>query len=115
MQPVAEPNQVGHLFAVFLVFAQILALVKQGHLDVLEDGELRDEVVGLEDETDPASTHLRQLVIGHPGNIFIAQEIGAGSRSVQATEQVQHGRLAGSRRTHDGQVRTAGDLQINSG
>jgi hypothetical protein len=70
-------------------------------LDVLDRGELVDQVEGLEDEADgPAPQH-------GPGGLGQAVDPGAvehdlaGVRALQAAEQVQQGRLAAAARPHD--------------
>jgi hypothetical protein len=66
-----------------------------------EDCELRDEVVGLKNETDPSPARFGEIVVGHARNIGAAQQITARSRPVQATNQVQHGGFARAGRSHD--------------
>ena len=71
-------------------------------LDVLERGEGGDEVEGLEHEADAVTTQDRQLLLRHAGEPLAGDLDLAGGEGVETSEAVHEGRLAASRRTHDG-------------
>src|SRR6185436_19305407 len=89
MKPVAQADHLRQTRAILLERAHVLALVDQWDLDVLDDGELGDEIVGLENETDLSSARFGQFVIRHPRHIGAAQEVVSGGRAIETPEQIE--------------------------
>src|SRR6185436_16378200 len=54
-EPVAEPDPAGELLGEITALGFGAALIIKGDLDVLDDRELLDEMVGLEDESQPCA------------------------------------------------------------
>jgi hypothetical protein len=73
--------------------------VHQRQLDVAQDGSARQEVVGLEDESDPLIADARQLAARKARHRRPRQLVLAGRRGVETAEDVHQGRLAGARTT----------------
>src|SRR5262245_12882444 len=90
VQALAQPHQLRQLDAAFVVIADIFPLIDQGHLDVLNDRKLRDQIVGLKNKTNLAATRFGQLVIGHARNINAAEEVAPGAWPVQTADEVEH-------------------------
>ena len=88
--------------AVLRRLVQLDALVEQRHLDVLDDRVLRQQVVRLKDEAEVGAADLGELVVVHPGDVDVAQEVVAAGRPVEAAEDVEERGLAGAGRPHEG-------------
>src|SRR5438105_5694714 len=58
--------------------------IDQRQLDLLERARARQEVEGLEHETDLLVADGRELVVRHPGHLAAVQDVGAGGGGVQA-------------------------------
>ena len=95
-----------------VTIADVLALVKQGKMNVLHHIELLDEVVGLEDEANACSTNAGKFLVGHAGHVVSTEEISSRGRPVEAAQNVQEGGLAGTGRPHDGRVTALLDLEV---
>ena len=80
------------------------AAVKQGELDVVQGGGAGQQVEGLEDEADLTVADVRQLAGVHVGDVGAGEAVGARCRRVEAADDVHQGGLAGSGRSHDGQI-----------
>ena len=83
--------------------------IDQRQLDVVQRGRARQQVEGLEDETDLLVADARQLVVVHLADLFAVEEVGALRGRVEAANQVHQRRLARARRPHDGDVFAAVD------
>ena len=115
IQPVAQANQLGQFLAVLAVTGELFALIKKRHVNILHHVELRDEVVRLENESNLLAAHLGEGAVAHEGDILLAEKIPAGSGLVEAAEDVEHGGLARTGRTHDGHVAALLDIDAHSG
>src|SRR5690606_16310014 len=73
----------------------------EGQQDVLLGREHRQQVEGLEDETDALTTQERQRVVTEARERGLAEVHGPARRGVEAREQVHERRLARARRAHD--------------
>jgi hypothetical protein len=71
----------------------------------------RQQIEGLEDEADFLVADMSQLVVIHLRNQARVQVIFPLRRRIQASDQVHHGRFAGSGRAHDGHIFSAMDLE----
>ena len=76
-------------------------VVEQRQLDVVERRGARQQVETLEDEADLAVAHDRELIAGHPRDIFAVEDVTAARRAIETAEDVHERRLAGSRRARD--------------
>jgi hypothetical protein len=65
---------------------------------VLAGREAGDQIVELEDKADMFATIARQFAVAGISEIVIAEAHAAGAGAVEAAENVEQGRLAGSRR-----------------
>ena len=90
------------------------ARVEQGQLDVLQNRGARQEVEGLEDETDLLIAHARQCAIRHLRDVFAVEPVLAARWRVQAAEDVHQRGLARSRRAHDGHELAALDGHVDA-
>jgi hypothetical protein len=73
----------------------------------------RQQVEALKDEADGPVAQRRQCVAVELGDIATDQEIVAAGRRIEAAEQVHEGRLARTRRAHDGHELAGRDRQID--
>ena len=80
------------------------ALVEQRHFDVLHHRVLLNQVVRLEDETDPRGPNPGELIVVHAGDVVAAEVIAAVAGAIEAAQQVEQRALAGAGRPHDGDV-----------
>src|SRR5918995_7501890 len=82
------------------------AAIDQRQLDVLEHGEVADQVEALEDEPDLAVAHARALRERQVRHLLAVQQVGALGRRVEQAEDGQERRLAAARRTGNRDVFT---------
>jgi len=101
---VAEADVLQREHRALPAFVGLHAGVDQRELDVVERVGPREEIEGLEDESDFAVPNLGELVVDHVRDVFAGKFVAAGRRGIEAAEHVHHGRLAGTRRAHDGKV-----------
>jgi hypothetical protein len=103
IEPGAEADHLGEREASGVgAVVELDALVHQREFDVFDDGVLREQVVGLEDEPEVAGAHFGKFVVSHRGDVLIFQEIMAAGGSVEAAEDVHQGRFAGTGGPHEG-------------
>ncbi len=76
--------------------------VHQGHLHILLQGQLGQQVVLLKDEAQHLVADGGQLVFVHLAHVLAVQQIGAGGGHVQAADDVHAGGFAGAGLAHDG-------------
>jgi hypothetical protein len=74
----------------------------------------RQQVEGLEDETDGARAQLGELIGRAPADILIVDVDLAAARSVDAANQVQERRLAAARRSGDRQKTPGSNARVMS-
>ena len=86
MDTVAESYAFGEFDGDFTAFGFGAALVVEGELDIFGDGELLDEVVGLEDEAQACAANLGEVVVVHLGDVVGAEEVLALGGAVEASE-----------------------------
>ncbi len=104
VETVRQTDTVGQLHApvhLLRTHSPTVPLVLQWDRDVLEDGELRNQVVRLENETDHLVADRRKIVVRQRRRVLASKEVLAMSRPVQGAENVQQGALATARCTHD--------------
>ena len=95
-----------------LALARAVAVEEQRHLDVLEGGDLRQQVEVLEDEADLAVADVGELVDVELRDLLAVEAVGAAARRVEAADDVEQGRLAGAGRTDDGDELAGLDLEV---
>ena len=84
------------------------------HAQVLDHGQLGNEIVRLEDEPDAAVADLRQLIATEARHLLAAQLIGAVGGRVEAADDVHHRGFTRAGRTHDGDELAVADLDIEA-
>ena len=114
IEAMAEADELREGDAVCVAVGEVAALIKERDVDVLDDGELVDEVVGLEDEAERAAAKGGELVVIHRGDVLPAEEIFAGGRAVEAAEDVEEGGFSRAGRAHDGDVGTGFDDETDA-
>ena len=95
--------------------AGLHAAVGERQLDILVDGEVADQVEGLEDEADlavPNAGALGGRELGH--RLVVEPVLATGRRVEQAQEREQRG-LAAAGRAGDGDVLAAAHLEVHLG
>ena len=90
-------------------FAAACARVLHGEADVLEDGEVGEEVEGLEDHADGAVADAGGGVVGERGDGAAVDFVCACGGLDEEAEEVEHGRFAGARRPHHREKRAFRD------
>ncbi len=101
---VREPDLLDRLFGEPPALRRGDAGVDQRQLDVLENVGARDQVEGLEDESDLPVADVGQRIVVETRDVDAVDEVAAGGRHVEAADEVHHRRLARSRRSHDRHV-----------
>ena len=85
-----------------LLFRPILVIERD--FDILEDRQLLDKIIGLENEPEPSAADGGEGVVLHARDILAAQEILTRGGPIEAAEQIEHGGLATTGRSHDANV-----------
>ncbi len=80
---------------------------------VLQRSQRREEVEGLEDETDLFRPELRPPVLGEREDVFTVQDDTAGRGLVEAGQQTEQRGLAAARGTDDGYEGLRFDLEVD--
>src|SRR6266568_1106227 len=104
VQAMAQAHPLGNLRRQGAAFRLRAALVIERHLDVLDDGQLLDEIVGLENKTNARPANGGQGVVIQLGHIITAEQKTTAARTVQTAEEVEHGGLAAAGGPHDAEV-----------
>ena len=94
-----------------LLLGEVLLGIGQRHQDVLQRRRARQQVEALEDETDYPVAQPGPLLGGEPGYLPAVQPVLAGSRVVQATEDVHQRAFAGAARAHQRTSSPASNVQ----
>jgi hypothetical protein len=111
LHPVLQPDPGEGLFRALAALLGTGARVDQGQLDVMEGRGPRQQIKGLEDESDFLVPHSSQRIVRQPGDLLAVQPVAAARGGVEAPNQVHQGRLAGARWAHDGHVLVAANRQ----
>jgi hypothetical protein len=85
--------------------------VDEGEFHITEGGGTRKEVERLEDKADFVVANPRELVVVHVAHVGSIEFIGAGGGGVEASDDIHEGGLAGTGRSHDGDVFTRLDVR----
>ena len=88
--------------------------INERKLDVVERGRSREQVEGLEDESDLPISYAGELVLAQVAYFDTVQPIVAIRWRIQAADEVHEGRLTTSGRTHDGDELTRVNSQIDT-
>src|SRR3990172_6953548 len=75
--------------------------VDEGQLDVLVRGRPRDQVVRLEDESDPLSANPGASSLVESGHLFTDELVRSHGRAIETAEDPEQGRLARAGGAHD--------------
>src|SRR5437016_10033757 len=111
VHPVAQPDAGERPGGLLAPLARRLPRVDQRQLHVVERRRTRQQVEGLEDESDLLVADAGQLVIGQIAHLLPVQPVFARRGCVQAADQVHERRLARTRRPHHRDVSVLADLQ----
>src|SRR5215203_6162116 len=87
---------------------------QQGQLNVLDGGEDRDQVIGLEDEAHLLGPETGALPVRHPGDGLAADQDLAAVELIQAREAIQQRGLPAPGRAHDDDHLAAGYVQVHA-
>jgi hypothetical protein len=112
-EAVREPDGRDQLEAALAALAPRRAAVEQRHFDVLEHGELRDQVEGLEDESDRPVADPRQAIVIQPRDVLAVEHVASARGAVETPEDVHQRGLARARCADDAHEFAAPDLQID--
>jgi len=82
--------------------------------NVLKCGEHRDEIEGLKNEADVLITPIGQFGFVQSGDVAILDDAFAAGRTVDAGDDVQEGRFARARRTHEREKLSRRDGQAHA-
>src|SRR5438552_1298704 len=91
------------------------AAIDERQFDILDRGGAGEEIVALEDEAKKIAPEQSALVAGEGSDIGAAKEIATARWSIEAAEDIHRRRLAGARRTHDGNKFAARDGEVDAG
>jgi hypothetical protein len=86
--------------------------IGQREADVLEDGQLADQVEGLEDEADLAVADAGALVAGEVADVVAVEPVLAAGRRVEEAEDREERRLAAARGAGDADVLAVRDFEV---
>ncbi len=101
VQPVAELDGLEELPAASLALLARDAPVEEGEVDVLEHGELRDEVEGLEDEAEVPVPDPGEAVVGEARDVLAREAVRPLGGVVEAAQDVEERRLPRARGADD--------------
>ena len=90
-EPVAESDRLGQFEAALSFDGGDMPSVIQGRFDVLENRELRHEVVRLEEEPDSRGSNGGEAVVIQLSDVLVVQQVESRSRVVETAEYVQQG------------------------
>lgn len=113
IEALPQADQFGQFAHAAVVFGGDVAPIGERRGDILEDRQLGDQIVCLEDEADPFGPNRRQGIVVQFRDVVGADPVFPVGRLVQAAEQVQERTLAGTGRSHDGDVVTLGNFEID--
>src|SRR5439155_24994757 len=89
------------------------ATVGERQLDVLGDGEVADQIEGLEHEADTAVADARPLRRCQVGHRLVLEQVAPVARRVEQAEDGEERRLAAPRRAVDRDVLALADLEVH--
>src|SRR6185436_12788241 len=98
----AEADFGEHLGRARARFARVRAPDEQRHGDILDRGELRQQVMELVDEAERGVSHPAALHFAHRAERLALDHDAARGRRIEAAEQVEQRRLARARTPDDG-------------
>src|SRR5581483_3860449 len=103
LQQIQRPGRLGRAVAHKLHWQQ----------HILLGGEGRNEMVGLENKSDLAPAHERQLILGKIRDLLAIQLDGSGGRAIETREKTQQRAFAAAGRPHYRNHFTALDIEID--
>ncbi|MDF3052464.1 MAG: hypothetical protein K0S19_569 [Geminicoccaceae bacterium] len=113
LHPVGHPDPFqGRLHSALPVFSG-KPPIRERQLDVLVNGEIADQVEGLENESDLAIPNPGPLRWREPGDRLLVERVDAIGGRVEQAQDGEQRRLAASRGARNGDVFAVPDLQVN--
>jgi hypothetical protein len=91
-----------------------VAVEPAGQLDILDDGQVRQQIEELENHSDLPAAIENELVLRQTTDLASGDPDLAGGRAVDAPEEVKESRLPTAGRADQGQKLAADDLQVHS-
>src|SRR5262245_16069924 len=79
--------------------------------DVFKGGKCRNQVIGLEDETEFFPSKLGKLVLTQLRDVLTVDDNAARCRCIETGNQAEQSALAASRRAHDGDELSGGNVK----
>ncbi len=114
LEPVAESDLLEELLRLLLQGRAAHASDEAGHHDVLEGGELGEQVMELEDEADALVAECRELTARELGDVAALAGDRTRCGQVEGAEQVEQGALAGARRADDADHLSRRDHEVDA-
>jgi hypothetical protein len=111
--PVRHADALERGFDALLALGGLHAAIGERQLDVLEDGEVANQVEALEDEPDLAVAHARPLGRRELGDRPVVQQVLSFGGGVEQAENRQQRRLAAARWPGDRDVFAFVDLEVD--
>src|ERR671939_211554 len=90
----SELDEIEQLARAFVDFLARPPAEVQRQADVLEARERRQQIEELEDESNLVAPHSRQLIVGETAERSAVDEDVAGSRAIEAADEIEERRLA---------------------
>ena len=88
--------------------------VRQRNIEVFVHGQRVEQVIALKNEADVPLLNLEAVLLAQLVNGMIAEVVLAGPRGIVHAEHVQQRRLAGARRSHDGDELSFADIETDA-
>jgi 16S rRNA (cytidine1402-2'-O)-methyltransferase len=114
IQAMPELHQVQQFLRTLHNFTSGPAAQMQRNRDVLQARERRQKIEELKNEADFVAAYVRQGVIGELAELRAVDRDLAGSRVIEAADQVEERRFSRAGRAHDPNHLTAGDFKIDA-
>ena len=109
-----QPKTAGDLIGLTGALGVRRAGIHQAQSHIVGDGQGRQQIERLEDITDGAIADARQFRIAGGGDLDTFQQIAAGARPIEASQQVHQSRLARAGRPHDGYEFAGMDAEVDA-
>jgi hypothetical protein len=98
---VGQADQGECVFHLLLALRSREGLKEEGEFDVLRRGQHGNQVVGLEDESDVVGAPVREVGVVEIADVRSLHEDFTLRRPIEAADEVEQRRLAGTRRAHE--------------
>src|SRR5436190_1136060 len=111
--PVHHPHFFERLLHALRALRPRHATVGERQLDILGDGEVANQIEGLEHEADPPVADPRSLRRRQVSHRLVLEQVAPVARRIEQTEDGEQRRLAAPRRAVDRDVLTLADLEVH--